>query len=52
MKVMLLALTIVSGFRALNNIKVKEFDVNKEISNFAAQALIVFALISLFKLIF
>jgi len=49
---MLLALTIVSGFRALNNIKTKSFDLNKEITNFTAQALIVFALVSLFNLIF
>ena len=49
---MLLSLTIVSGFRALNNIKVKEFDVNKEITNFTAQSIVVFALVSLFNLIF
>ena len=49
---MLLSLTIVSGFRALNNWFVKEFDTEKEIILFLNQSFIVFAFVSLFKLIF
>jgi hypothetical protein len=49
---MLLSLTIVSGFRALNNLFVKEFDIEKEITLFLNQVLIVFAFSLLFKLIF
>jgi len=48
---MLLTLTIVSGFRALNNLFVREFDTEKEITLFLNQAFIVFVFVSLFKLI-
>jgi hypothetical protein len=49
---MLLSLTIVSGFRALNNLFVKEFSAEKEITLFLNQVFIVFVFVSLFKLIF
>jgi hypothetical protein len=52
MKVMLLSLTIVSGFRALNNWFVKELKIEKEITLFLSQTIIVFAFVSLFKFIF
>jgi hypothetical protein len=50
MKVMLLSLTIVSGFRALNNWFVKELKIEKEITLFLSQTIIVFAFVSLFAI--
>ena len=52
MKVMFLAMTIVSGFRFLNTMFVKEFDVKKEMSNFLAQTILVAACIALVKVFF
>jgi hypothetical protein len=49
---MLLSLTIVSGFRALNNWFVKELNIKKEITLFLSQTIIVFTFVSLFKFIF
>ena len=48
---MLLSLIMVSGFRALNNLFVEELDIKKEIIGFLNQTFIVFAFVSLFKLI-
>ena len=49
---MFLAMTIVSGFRFLNTMFVKEFDAKKEMSNFLAQTIIVAACIALIKVFF
>ncbi len=52
MKVMFLAMTIVSGFRFLNTMFVKEFDLKKEVSGFIAQTILVAACIALVKVFF
>jgi ABC-type uncharacterized transport system permease subunit len=52
MKVMLLSMVIVSGFRFLNTMFVKEFDVKKEITGFLAQTICVAACIALVKVFF
>lgn len=49
---MLLSLTIVSGFRALNNWFVKELNIEKEITLFLSQTLVMFVFVSLFKVVF
>jgi ABC-type uncharacterized transport system permease subunit len=52
MKVMLLSLTIVSGFRFLNTLFVKEFDKEKEVATFISQTICVAACLALVKLFF
>ena len=49
---MLLSMVIVSGFRFLNTMFVKEFDVKKEITGFLAQTILVAACITLVKVFF
>jgi hypothetical protein len=49
---MILSLTIVSGFRFLNTMFVKEFDMKKEVSGFIAQTILVAACITLVKVFF
>jgi hypothetical protein len=49
---MILSLTIVSGFRFLNTMFVKEFDVKKEVSGFIAQTIFVATCIALVKVFF
>lgn len=49
---MLLSMVIVSGFRFLNTMFVKEFDVKKEITGFLAQTICVAACIALVKVFF
>jgi len=52
MKVMLLSLTIVSGFRFLNTLFVKEFDEEKEVTTFITQTICVAACLALIKVFF
>ena len=49
---MLLSMVIVSGFRFLNTMFVKEFDVKKEITGFLAQTILVATCIALVKVFF
>jgi ABC-type uncharacterized transport system permease subunit len=52
MKVMFLSIIIVSGFRFLNTMFVKEFNVEKEIFGFITQTIFVATCIALVKVFF
>jgi len=49
---MFLSMIIVSGFRFLNTIFVKEFNVEKEIFGFITQTILITTCITLIKVIF